>query len=235
MAEGVSFGARGNLLFIAPPLVIDERELADALAVLDRLLQRHFAGSAPEDPPMSFRLTYATMFNPPEEMHAAFRGGAGELSRRTLGREHALFIDGKDVPGAASSTSVAARSTSSLSLGVSRSPTRRTSRRAVCSRRTPRFRPGARRASPKRAAAMRRVARLMEARVYEIAAALTLEVGKNRMEALGEAQEMRRLLPPSTPTISNRTKASTYVLPNDPLERRLAQPQRACGRTASGR
>jgi len=48
MAEGVSFGARGNLLLIAPPLVIDERELADALAVLDRLLQRHFAGSAPE-------------------------------------------------------------------------------------------------------------------------------------------------------------------------------------------
>jgi len=29
----------------------------------------------------------------------------------------------------------------------------------------------------------------MEARVYEIAAVLTLEVGKNRMEALGEAQE----------------------------------------------
>ena len=29
----------------------------------------------------------------------------------------------------------------------------------------------------------------MEQRVYEIAAALVLEVGKNRMEALGEAQE----------------------------------------------
>jgi len=35
-------------LLIAPPLVIEERELAAALAVLDRLLQRHFAGSAPE-------------------------------------------------------------------------------------------------------------------------------------------------------------------------------------------
>jgi taurine--2-oxoglutarate transaminase len=44
LAEGVSFGARGNLLLIAPPLVIGERELADGLAVLDRLLQRHFAG-----------------------------------------------------------------------------------------------------------------------------------------------------------------------------------------------
>jgi taurine---2-oxoglutarate transaminase len=39
---GVSFGARGNLLLLAPPLVDDERELADALALLDRLLARFF-------------------------------------------------------------------------------------------------------------------------------------------------------------------------------------------------
>ena len=42
LAEGVSFGARGNLLLLAPPLVIEERELADALALLDRLLGRFF-------------------------------------------------------------------------------------------------------------------------------------------------------------------------------------------------
>ena len=35
---GVSFAARGNLLLIAPPLVIRERELADALDLLDRLV-----------------------------------------------------------------------------------------------------------------------------------------------------------------------------------------------------
>ncbi|HUL47792.1 MAG TPA: aminotransferase class III-fold pyridoxal phosphate-dependent enzyme [Steroidobacteraceae bacterium] len=35
---GVSFAARGNLLLLAPPLVIGERELGDALALLDRLL-----------------------------------------------------------------------------------------------------------------------------------------------------------------------------------------------------
>jgi taurine--2-oxoglutarate transaminase len=51
LEQGVSFGARGNLILIAPPLVIEERELADGLAVLDRLLQRHFAGSAPEGRP----------------------------------------------------------------------------------------------------------------------------------------------------------------------------------------
>ncbi|MBI3504299.1 MAG: aminotransferase class III-fold pyridoxal phosphate-dependent enzyme [Proteobacteria bacterium] len=35
---GVSFACRGNLLILAPPLVITERELADALALLDSLL-----------------------------------------------------------------------------------------------------------------------------------------------------------------------------------------------------
>lgn len=38
LAQGVSFAARGNLLLLAPPLVIAERELADALDLLDRLL-----------------------------------------------------------------------------------------------------------------------------------------------------------------------------------------------------
>ena len=40
--EGVSFGSRGNLLILAPPLVIAESELAAALGLLDRLLARYF-------------------------------------------------------------------------------------------------------------------------------------------------------------------------------------------------
>jgi taurine--2-oxoglutarate transaminase len=35
---GVSFAVRGNLILLAPPLVIEESELADALALLERLL-----------------------------------------------------------------------------------------------------------------------------------------------------------------------------------------------------
>jgi taurine--2-oxoglutarate transaminase len=38
LAAGVSFAARGNLILLAPPLVIRERDLADALELLDRLL-----------------------------------------------------------------------------------------------------------------------------------------------------------------------------------------------------
>jgi len=40
--EGVSFGSRGNLIILAPPLVIAESDLTAALALLDRLLTRFF-------------------------------------------------------------------------------------------------------------------------------------------------------------------------------------------------
>ena len=39
---GVSFAARGNLLLLAPPLVIGETELADAVSLLDGLFGRFF-------------------------------------------------------------------------------------------------------------------------------------------------------------------------------------------------
>ena len=42
LAAGVSFASRGNLLLLAPPLVITEHDLANALALLDQLLDVHF-------------------------------------------------------------------------------------------------------------------------------------------------------------------------------------------------
>lgn len=51
MEAGISLGARGNLLIIAPPLVITEQELADALAILDRLLGRIFTIHGTESNP----------------------------------------------------------------------------------------------------------------------------------------------------------------------------------------
>ncbi|MGE0467276.1 MAG: aspartate aminotransferase family protein [Steroidobacteraceae bacterium] len=46
--EGVSFGSRGNLLILAPPLVIEESDLAAALALLDRLLTQFFPAESME-------------------------------------------------------------------------------------------------------------------------------------------------------------------------------------------
>jgi taurine--2-oxoglutarate transaminase len=36
--EGVSFATRGNLIILAPPLVIEEKDLMDALSLMERLL-----------------------------------------------------------------------------------------------------------------------------------------------------------------------------------------------------
>src|SRR4030095_1896025 len=44
---------------------------------------------------MSFRLTYGTMFNPPEAMHERFEAALADVQGR-LGQLHALFIDGRD-------------------------------------------------------------------------------------------------------------------------------------------
>ena len=44
----------------------------------------------------TFKLTYATMFNPPEELHTSFEAALDKL-RGNLGQEHAMIINGKDV------------------------------------------------------------------------------------------------------------------------------------------
>ncbi|MEP6968249.1 MAG: aminotransferase class III-fold pyridoxal phosphate-dependent enzyme [Pseudomonadota bacterium] len=47
MAEDVSLATRGNLIILAPPLVISEHDLAAALALLDRLFTRFFPNPQP--------------------------------------------------------------------------------------------------------------------------------------------------------------------------------------------
>ena len=63
---------------------------------------------------------------------------------------------------------------------------------------------------------LRRVAQLIEERVYHIGAALTLEVGKNRMEALGEVQETADFFNVYCDDFE-RQQGFDHVLPNDPL------------------
>jgi 1-pyrroline-5-carboxylate dehydrogenase len=43
-----------------------------------------------------FKLTYATMFNPPEELHRGFDKAVEKL-KANLGKEYGMIIDGKDV------------------------------------------------------------------------------------------------------------------------------------------
>jgi acyl-CoA reductase-like NAD-dependent aldehyde dehydrogenase len=135
---------------------------------------------------MSFKLTYATMFNPPPELHARFDDALARVEAR-LGARHALHLGGEDRPGAIEETRCSPIDKRCV-LGhfAVANAAQADSAMAQAQAAFPGWR-----ATPygERARLLKRVAALIEERVYSIAAALTLEVGKNRMEALGEAQE----------------------------------------------
>ena len=135
---------------------------------------------------MNFKLTYATMFNPPAEMHTRFDAALAELNR-SLGATHPLYINGEDRVTAKHDTRRSPIDQRRI-LGHFSLATVDDVNDAMAAAQAA-F-PGWR-ATPmeERVRLLKRVAALIEERVYDIAAAMSLEVGKNRMEGLGEVQE----------------------------------------------
>ncbi|MBV8575141.1 MAG: aldehyde dehydrogenase family protein, partial [Acetobacteraceae bacterium] len=135
---------------------------------------------------MSFKLTYSTMFDPPAELHTRFDEAMARV-RGTLGQTHALHVAGEDRLSARRAASRNPADQEQL-LGEFATATLQDADDALKAARRAwkgwRDMPAA-----QRMRLLRRVGDVIEQRVFDIAAALTLEVGKNRMEALGEAQE----------------------------------------------
>src|SRR5437764_257164 len=162
---------------------------------------------------MNFKLTYATMFNPPPEMHARFDAALAEINSG-LGATHPLYIDGQDRVSASHDTR---RSPIDQRRVLGRFPLARVqdvndamaAAHAAFS---------AWRATPmiERVRLLKGVAKLIEERVYHIGAALALEVGKNRMEALGEVQETADFFNVYADNFI-RQNGFDQVLPDDPL------------------
>ena len=162
---------------------------------------------------MSFKLTYATMFNPPADMHSRFDAAmAGTVAG--LGATHALHINGIDRPAgrhdARKSPIDQRRLLGNFPLATADDANDAMSAAHAAA-------PGWR-ATPmaERVRLLKRVAALIEERVYDIAAALTLEVGKNRMEALGEVQETADFFQIYAEDFE-RQNGFVNVLPDDPL------------------
>jgi acyl-CoA reductase-like NAD-dependent aldehyde dehydrogenase len=162
---------------------------------------------------MSFKLTYATMFNPPEELHTRFEAAMSRVRGR-LGERHPLFINGTDRPAPQLLRKFNPADGEQL-LGEFASGSAADAQAALqaADAAWPAWR-----ALPasERARLLRHVGRLIEERVYDIAAALTLEVGKNRMEALGEAQEAADFFLTYCDDFE-RAHGFDHTLPNDPL------------------
>ena len=162
---------------------------------------------------MSYKLTYATMFDPPADLHVRFDAALAEIEAG-LGATHALHINGEDCAGAASeprrSPIDQRRVLGEFALADAAQATRAMEAAQAAF-------PGWR-ATPmaERVRLLKRVAALIEERVYPIAAALTLEVGKNRMEALGEVQETADFFRHYAEDFE-RHEGFDHALPDDPL------------------
>ncbi len=163
---------------------------------------------------MTFKLTYSTMFNPPEEMHARFEAALGEV-RAGLGAAHAMFIDGEDVH-TPDMTPTCSPVDQREQLGRFATGDANNVDQAVAAARRA-FDGWRRTPMAERLALVRRVAALIEERVYTIGAALAVEVGKNRMESLGEAQETADFFSGYAAEFE-RNGGYDHALPDDPLE-----------------
>lgn len=139
----------------------------------------------------SFKLTYATMFNPPEELHVRFSKGL-EKTRASLGKEYGMIINGKEY---FSREKFEDRSpiNSDTILGIFQKGNAQDAQLAI---------EAASKAFPawshmkwqERVALLRRAAEIIDQRIFDFGPVLAMEVGKNRMEALGDAAETADLI-----------------------------------------
>ncbi|MGQ0604852.1 MAG: aldehyde dehydrogenase family protein [Anaerolineales bacterium] len=161
----------------------------------------------------SFRLTYSTMFNPPEEMHTRYDKALAQV-KAGLGQDHGMFINGHDRFVAEKFEDHSPINTDWV-LGTFQKGSQQDAEDALAA---------AHAAWPKwagmkwqeRVRLLRKAAANIEKRVYEIGVVLSLEVGKNRMEGLGDAQETADLIYYSCDSME-RNEGFIKPMGNDPL------------------
>ena len=138
-----------------------------------------------------FKLTYATMFNPPEELHTRYDEALAKAKAK-LGTEYGMIINGQDVFADEKFEDTTPINIETV-LAVMQKGNEKHAQRAM---------EAARKAFPvwsgmswqERVRFLNKAADLMEERLFELSAAMSLEVGKNRMEALGDVQETADLV-----------------------------------------
>jgi 1-pyrroline-5-carboxylate dehydrogenase len=139
----------------------------------------------------SFKLTYATMFNPPEELHVRFEEALAK-TKKIYGKEYGMFINGKEhfavekfedrFPG-----------NTDVVLGVFQKGSPADAALAIEAARNA-FPKWSRTKWQERVRLLRKAAEIMDSRIFDMGVAIALEVGKNRMEALGDVAETADLI-----------------------------------------
>jgi len=139
----------------------------------------------------SFKLTYATMFNPPEELHTHFSEAMAEL-KQNLGKEYPMFIGGEERFTDEKIKEFSPINTD-LHLATFQKGGVRDAEDAIAAARAA-FPKWSRMHWDERVYLLRKAAEMIDQRLFEISAVVTLEVGKNRMEALGDVAETAELI-----------------------------------------
>ncbi len=138
-----------------------------------------------------FKLTYATMFNPPEELHQKFDAALAKF-KKNLGAPQAMLIGGKDVYADEKFEDRTPIDTGVV-LAVMQKGNEKHAQEALAA---------ARKAFPgwshtpwqERVKLLRKAADLIDERMFDMGAVMAMEVGKNRMESLGDIAETADLI-----------------------------------------
>jgi 1-pyrroline-5-carboxylate dehydrogenase len=136
--------------------------------------------------PGEFRLTYATMFDSPDALHARYEEALAKL-KGNLGKDHPMFINGKDVFAKAKFDNRSPINTDWL-LGTFQEASQLEVAQAMEAAHKA-ARDWGRRPWQERVALVRKAADLITERIFDFGAVISVEVGKSRMEALGDAAE----------------------------------------------
>lgn len=163
---------------------------------------------------MTFKLTYATMSNPPQELHDQY-DLALKATLANLGKEYPMFINGQERFSQEKHKAYSPINTS-LHLASFQKGTVQDAQDAVAAAKAafPAWR-----ATPwqERVALMRKFADIVDRRIFEYGVAVSLEVGKNRMEALGDVAEMSDLV--RWPCLMmEKNNGYKIALENDPID-----------------
>ena len=138
------------------------------------------------------KITYATLRNDNEELHALYEQGVLE-ARAGLGSHHQNFIDGRWVDGSAGTFEARSPIDRDLVVGTFAKGDRSDVQAAIDAARgaAPEWR---RTPTAERLAVLRKAAELISERQMRYGADMAFEVGKNRIEALGEVEEAADLI-----------------------------------------
>lgn len=138
-----------------------------------------------------FKLTYATMFDPPEELHDRYEAALDEI-KSNMGDDIPMMIRGEEVTAKEKFENRSPINRDWM-LGTFQQGTVANAEEALSAAKEA-FPVWSGKPWQERVEIMRRAADKINERIFEFAAIVSLEVGKNRMEALGDVAEAADLI-----------------------------------------